>query len=168
MDRLYNKPSHLIMTSFRIMPASFVKSLVLYRIASPQLGLLIISITKRIMNVSVEHQARKEGESGYSLAHLIRVTFQSIINASIVPLRVFSLLGFATAGCAFLVGIYYLVRWSVGGVKVAGFTSLILAISFFSGMLLAGIGMLGEYIGRLIQEVTGLPRYQVRTETDSQ
>lgn len=163
MGCLYNKPAHLVTTSFRIMPASFVKTLVLYRIASPQLGPLIVSLAKRIMNVSVEHQARKNGLSGYSLSYSIREAFQSIINASVIPLRVFSLLGFATAGAAFLFGLYYLTRWSMGGTGVAGVTSLILTISFFSGMLLVGIGVLGEYIGRLIQEVTGMPRYEVQS-----
>jgi polyisoprenyl-phosphate glycosyltransferase len=164
MNRLYNKPADIVTTSFRIMSASFARTLCLYRIASPQLGPLIISITKKVMNVPVEHHERKQGRSGYSLIRCVQETFQSVVNASILPLRWFSLIGFSTAVVAFLIGAYYLFRWAFGGVGVAGFTSLILALSFFSGMLLAGIGLLGEYIGRLIQEITGMPRYQVKTE----
>jgi len=161
MNRLYDKPVGVTTTSFRIMPADFAKTLVLYQIAHPQLGPLILSITKNIANVEVEHHDRKHGASGYGFIHLVRETLHSVINASILPLRWFSLLGFFTAGAAFLIAIFYFFRWAMGGAGVAGFTSLILAISFFSGMLLAGIGVLGEYIGRLIQEVTGMPRYTV-------
>ncbi|MBE0435677.1 MAG: glycosyltransferase [Methylomicrobium sp.] len=162
MNRLYNKPSGIVTTSFRIMPQVFAKSLLLYRVASPQLGPLIVSLTKKIKNIPVEHHARVGGRSGYSLSRNIKETFRSIINASIAPLRLFSVLGFITAGLAFMVGLYYVLQWYFGGINVAGFTSLILAISFFSGMILAGIGVLGEYIGRIIQELTGMPRYQVR------
>lgn len=162
MNRLYNKPADIVTTSLRIMPASFAKTLVLYRIAAPQLGPLIISITKNIMNVLVEHHERKRGLSGYSLFRCIREAFQSVINASIIPLRWFSLLGFCTAGIAFLIAVVFALRWLLGGIGVAGFTTLILTISFFSGMLLAGIGVLGEYIGRIIQELTGMPRYEVQ------
>jgi glycosyltransferase involved in cell wall biosynthesis len=165
MNRLYNKPAGLVTTSFRIMPASFAKTLCLYRISTPQLGPLVISITKRVMNIPVMHHERQSGTSGYSFFHCVQETFQSVINGSILPLRWFSAVGFITAVCAFLIGAYYLLRWLFGGIGVAGFTSLILTISFFSGMLLAGVGVLGEYIGRIIGEVTGLPRYVLRVYT---
>ena len=162
MNRFYKKPMDIVTTSFRIMSASFAKTLILYRTAHPQLGPLIISLTKRVMNVTIEHDLRKDGSSGYSITHGIKEAFQSVINASIIPLRLFSFLGFVTAGAAFVIGLYYLLRWSVGGIGVPGFTSLILAVSFFSGMILAGVGVLGEYIGRIIQEITGMPKYMVR------
>ena len=162
MSRLYNKPAGLVTSSFRIMPAAFAKSITLYRIASPQLGPVMLSLTRKIMNVPVRHESRKFGSSGYSLFHCAKETFQGIINASIVPLRVFSVIGFLTSGFAFMLSFYYLLRWVFGGIGVEGFTSLILAISFFSGMILAGIGVLGEYIGRVIDELTGMPRYQIR------
>ena len=161
MNKLYSKPADIVTTSFRIMPATFAKSLIQYRIAHPQLGPLIISLTGKVMNVPTEHDHRKDGASGYSIMHGIREAFKSVINASIVPLRLFSFLGFVTAGVAFFIGLYFLIRWFLGGIGVPGFTTLILAVTFFSGMMLAGIGVLGEYIGRIIQELTGMPKYMV-------
>jgi len=165
MNFLYGKPRNVVTTSFRIMPASFAKSLCLYRIASPQLGPLIISLTKKIKNIPVEHNARKRGKSGYGMFRCVSETLRSVINASVLPLRLFSGLGFCTALIAFAISLFFFIRWCMKGVGVAGFTSLILTISFFSGMMLAGIGILGEYIGRIIQEITGLPRYQIRVDT---
>lgn len=161
MNRFYNKPKNIETTSFRIMPVSFAKTLLLYRIASPQLGPLIVSITKRIMNVPIEHHERKTGSSGYTMIRCIKETLQSVINASISPLRWFVFVGFTTSAFAFLIGAYYFLCWAFGGIGVEGFTSLILTISFFNGMLLAGLGVLGEYIGRIVREITGMPRYQV-------
>ncbi|MBM9520042.1 glycosyltransferase [Desulforhopalus vacuolatus] len=163
MDKMYNKPRGISTTSFRIMPAEFAKILTLYRIAYPLLGPLIVSVTKKVMNVSVEHHVRNYGQSGYSIRRCVYATFHSIINASILPLRWFSAIGFSTAGFAFILSLWYWMCWMFGGSSVKGFTSLILTISFFSGMILAGIGLLGEYIGRIISEITGLPRYEVRS-----
>jgi polyisoprenyl-phosphate glycosyltransferase len=167
LNRLYNKPADIVTTSFRIMPAAFAKSLLLYRIASPQLGPLIVSITKQIMNVPVRHESRKSGGSGYGWVRCLQEASHSVINASIVPLRLFSILGFATAALAFVAALGYFIRWALGGIGMAGFTSLILAIMYFSGMILAGIGVLGEYIGRIIQELTGMPRYHIRDRAES-
>ena len=166
MDILYNKPTDIRTTSFRIMPESFVNRLILYRIAAPQLGPLIVSTTNKIMNIPVDHHARKQGESGYSLYRCISEGVLSIVNASIAPLRWFSFIGFITAGVAFSLGTYYLIRWSVWGISVEGFTSIILAISFFSGAILAEIGIVGEYIGRIIRELTGMPRYTIEQICD--
>ncbi|MCP4265675.1 MAG: glycosyltransferase [Candidatus Brocadiaceae bacterium] len=168
MNRLYSKPEGVVTTSFRIMPASFAKMLTLYRISFPQLGPLIVLVTKKIMNIPVEHHPRLQGQSGYSLSSCVKETFQSVINASILPLRWFSIAGVVTAMIAFLIAFVFFLRWAFGGVGVAGFTSLILTISFFSGMILVGIGLLGEYIGRIIQEITGMPRYQIKKLIDEQ
>ncbi len=164
MNRFYNKPASLVTTSFRIMPASFAKAITLYRIASPQLGPMIVSISKNVMNVPVRHDQRRFGKSGYRFYHCLRESFRSIINSSIVPLRVFTVFGLASSFVAFGIGSFFLVRWACGGIRVPGFTSLILAISFFCGMILAGLGVLGEYTGRIIQELTGMPRFHVREE----
>ena len=164
-SRLYNMPSDIIATSFRIMPASFAHTLLLYRIADPQLGPLIASLTQNILNIPVEHNERKYGVSGYRLLDGIKITLSMVINASIVPLRLFSLLGFIAAGIAFITSFYFFLRWVLGGIGVAGFTTLVLAITFFSGMILSGIGILGEYIGRIIKELTGLPIYRIKLIT---
>lgn len=162
INRLYDKPKSVVTTSFRIMPAEFAKSLSLYRIASPQLGPLIVSQSRKIMNVKVQHNSREFGSSGYSLMKCVKETVLSVINASLVPLRIFTLAGFAIALAALVIGVYFLVRRIAGGIGVPGYTSLILAMLMLGGMTLAGIGVLGEYVGRIIRELTGMPKYQVR------
>lgn len=119
MNRLYGKPPNITTSSFRIMTSSFVNTLIHYRIASPQLGPLIVTLSKKIANVTVQHEVRKFGLSGYGFSRCVKETLISIVNASIAPLRMFSLLGFATAGIAFLIAIFHLFRWVMGGYCIA-------------------------------------------------
>ncbi len=167
MNRLYGKPPNITTSSFRIMTSQFVRTLTLYRMASPLLAPIIVSLSKKIANVAVRHEDRKHGTSGYSFFQCLRLTLRSIINSSVIPLRLFSIIGFFSSGIAFILVLYYFSRWLWGGVGVPGYTSLILAISFFCGMILAGIGILGEYIGRILCEITGMPRYVVNQNTES-
>ena len=59
-----------------------------------------------------------------------------------------------------------LAKWLLGDIGVPGYASLIVTVAFFSGMILFSIGVLGEYIGRIVQELTGMPRFTIRTSTD--
>lgn len=162
MQKAYNKPKGIKTTSFRILKRSLAETLVHYRTNRPLLGPLIVQTTRKVANVLVEHHPRPHGRSGYGIGRLISATFDSIIHASTVPLRAFASFGFCVAALAFLLAFVYFVRWCLGQIHSPGFTSLILTVSFFSGMILMGIGVLGEYIARIIAEVTGPPKYQIR------
>lgn len=162
MRRLYDKPAGVQTTSFRIMRRELAHSLTLYRIAHPQLGPLILRMTPRVMNVTVRHMPRPSGRSGYRFGRMSAEVLRSVINASIFPLRVVSWIGLSSSGVAFCTAAYFVVRKLMGGIGVPGFTSTVLAITFFSGLILLSIGVLGEYVGRIIQELTGMPRYVIR------
>jgi len=153
LDRAYGKPKGVRTTSFRIMRRSLVEAILAYRTARPQLGPLIVAITR--------HEPRRSGRSNYSLFSLWRNTVDSVVYASTAPLRFLSGFGLFCAGAAFLTGLGYLLRWAAGGIGVPGYTSQILLIIFFGGMTLLGLGVLGEYVARIIGEVTGPERYQV-------
>lgn len=161
LDRAYGKPRGVRTTSFRIMRRSLVEAVLNYRTARPQLGPLIVSLTRQVANVPVQHQPRRAGQSNYSLFSLWRNTVDSVVYASTAPLRFLSSFGLLCAGAAFLVGLGYLIRWAAGGIGVPGYTSQILLIIFFGGMTLLGLGVLGEYVARIIGEVTGPERYRI-------
>ncbi len=165
LNFLYHKDGSVVTTSFRIMTARFAHVLVSYRCASPQLGPLITGLSNKICNITVEHHPRPHGKSGYGFFRCVKETYQSIINASVFPLRLFSIIGGLASLSAFAISAFYFIRWMIYQSRVPGYTSLILTISFFSGLLLLGIGILGEYIGRLLGEMTGLPRYMIARDT---
>jgi len=115
------------------------------------------------VEVEVEHNERQAGKSKYSLYKLIRLNFDLITGFSVVPLQVFSFVGVLIAGASLLLFIYimvYRILYPQGTVQ--GVFTLFAIVFFFIGILLFGIGLLGEYIGRIYQEVQRRPRYLVR------
>tara|TARA_Y100001978_G_C23681699_1_gene429453 strand:- start:791 stop:1726 length:936 start_codon:yes stop_codon:yes gene_type:complete len=161
----YKKDKNIKTSSFRILKKELANTLLNYKIAHPQPSPLITKITDNIINIKVKHNPRIKYKSNYSILNLIREIFYSLINASILPLRLISFLGILFSTCAFIVGIYTFLNWFQGGIKVEGFTTIVITITFFSGLILFSIGILSEYIGRIIREVSGFKNFPIRKKT---
>ncbi len=112
--------------------------------------------------VPVAHAERTEGESKYSLYKLIRLNFDLMTGFSVVPLQIFALLGILTSLFAVAFAVFLLVRRFIVGAEVEGVFTLFAILFFFIGITIFGIGIVGEYIGRIYQEVRRRPRYVVR------
>ena len=127
----------------------------------PALGLLF---ARRPIEIPVEHAARTAGESKYSIYKLIRLNFDLMTGFSVVPLQLFTLLGLATAGGGVALGVLLLLRRFVflRHSEAEGVFTLFALAFVVLGILMAGLGIVGEYIGRIYQEVRGRPRYSVR------
>ncbi|MDF0605568.1 glycosyltransferase [Neisseriaceae bacterium TC5R-5] len=111
--------------------------------------------------VVVGHEERFAGESKYSLYSLIRLNFDLMTAFSLVPLQLFSLLGMLVAGGSGLLVVLLLLRRLIIGPEVGGVFTLFALVFLLIGIALFGIGLLGEYIGRIYQEVRGRPRYVI-------
>jgi len=112
--------------------------------------------------VVVEHEPRAAGESKYSLFKLIRLNFDLMTGFSLLPLQIFSLVGILVAIGSFLFVIYMLLRRLFIGPEVEGVFTLFAIAFFLIGMMLFGIGLLGEYVGRIYVQARGRPRFVVR------
>ena len=115
-------------------------------------------------SAQIEHHrpARSKGHSRFSLRRLTRFAIDGITSFSTLPLRVWTYVGFSIAFLAFCYGSYIILRTLVMGIDVPGYASMIVAIMFFGGINLLGIGVLGEYIGRIFLETKHRPLYVVR------
>jgi dolichol-phosphate mannosyltransferase/undecaprenyl-phosphate 4-deoxy-4-formamido-L-arabinose transferase len=168
MDRIfrntYGKPSGLKMGSFRLLRRRVVESMLSFGTVRPVPGALILQSTARIKNVSVTHRSREEGTSGYSFRRLVSSTLDNIVNASTGPLRLISGLGLFSAALALIALAYYLVLAIVADRAVPGFSTTVLLITFFGGATLLAIGVLGEYVVRLVLEAGRPPMYTVRSK----
>jgi undecaprenyl-phosphate 4-deoxy-4-formamido-L-arabinose transferase len=113
--------------------------------------------------IEVEHAERIAGSTKYSFYKLLRLNFDLVTGFSLAPLQAFSLIGFLLASVAMgLVCIQVLRRLMLGAAAEGVFDSLMDGIElFFSGLVLFGIGLLGEYIGRIYQEVLRRPRFLI-------
>ncbi len=124
---------------------------------------LAYTFARKPTEVVVEHEERAAGVSKYSLYSLIRLNFDLITGFSLVPLQFFSILGmFLSVGSAALV-VLLLIRRFLLGAEAEGLFTLFAIAFFLMGVILFGIGLVGEYVGRILQQVRARPRYVVQT-----
>lgn len=112
--------------------------------------------------IEVAHSERAQGESKYSFYHLIRLNFDLMTGFSVVPLQLFALFGIITAILSLAFALYLFVRRFIVGVEVEGVFTLFAILFFFIGIIILGIGIVGEYVGRIYQEVRKRPRFVIR------
>ncbi|HET9818190.1 MAG TPA: glycosyltransferase family 2 protein [Rhodanobacteraceae bacterium] len=161
---IFHKPPELVMSSFRCLSRPLVDTLLANRTRYPVIGALILSSTRRIENVTVQHNARKYGRSNYNLAKLVRATLDNILSFSSLPLQVISIVGVCASLLSFVLGGVYVLVHLIGGSGVPGWTSLFLAINFYAGLGLLSVGVAGEYLIRILGENRGQPSYVVRRQ----
>jgi len=114
--------------------------------------------------ISVEYDriARKHGKSAWSYWKLWNFALDGITSFSRVPLQVLSGSGLLIAAIAMLYGSWMVLRTILFGIDLPGYASLMTAVLLLGGMQLLGLGMLGEYLGRVFEEVKQRPLYLVR------
>ena len=124
---------------------------------------LAYKFARKPTEIVVEHEERAAGESKYSLYSLIRLNFDLMTGFSLVPLQMFSLLGMTLALLSALLVVVLIFRRFLLGAEAEGVFTLFAIAFFFMGVILFGIGLVGEYVGRIYQQVRARPRYVVAT-----
>jgi len=124
----------------------------------------------RQVGMAYERQARAAGEPKYTLRSLVNLALDGVVNFSYKPLRMFGILGMATGSLALLASVVFLFQYLTDATILGynpraspGWTSLTLMILIFAAIQLFGIGILGEYIGRLFEETKRRPPYLVQS-----
>ncbi|MBU1690442.1 MAG: glycosyltransferase [Gammaproteobacteria bacterium] len=112
--------------------------------------------------VVVGHEERAVGESKYSLYSLVRLNFDLMTGFSVVPLQIFSFTGIIVSLLSAFFVVFLLIRRMIVGPEAEGLFTLFAIAFFLIGITLFGIGLLGEYIGRIYQQVRHRPRYLVQ------
>jgi len=113
-------------------------------------------------SVPYDVEARSGGESKWGFLNLISFAFSGLFGFSKLPLRVWGLMGGIISALAFAYIAVRLVRTAIWGIDVPGYESIIVTILFLGGIQLLSLGVLGEYLGRVFDEVKGRPLYVVR------
>jgi len=114
-------------------------------------------------SVPYDRQPRSAGEPKQSLAKLIQYAMNAMISFSYKPLRWVTYLGFCVSAVTFLLAIYYFVTFFAFHKQAgSGFTTIIMCVLFLGGVQLISVGILGEYIGRIYEEIKQRPLYVVR------
>jgi glycosyltransferase involved in cell wall biosynthesis len=112
--------------------------------------------------VSYHREERTVGATKYNYWKLWTLAVDGITSASTVPLRVWSYVGGAVALFALGYAIFIVIRTLLSGIDVPGYASMMVAVLFLGGLQLFSLGVLGEYVGRILTEVKHRPLYVVR------
>ncbi len=124
----------------------------------PALGSLY---AMRPVEIPVRHEEREAGTSKYSMYRLIRLNFDLMTGFSLVPLQLFSMAGIVISMLSLLFVVFLAVRRLIVGPEAQGVFTLFAIVFLLIGIVLFGIGLLGEYIGRIYLQVRDRPRYVV-------
>ena len=123
---------------------------------------LATSFASNPIDVPVRHAAREAGSSNYNFIKLVRYNFDFFANFSRAPLEFFTFTGFIVAVFSFLLFIYIIGVRLLHGPDMGGIFTLFAILYFLIGVLLMGLGIVGEYIGRIYEEVRRRPRYIIK------
>lgn len=134
--------------------------------AARSFGSLLYYVGFRKSTIDVEHAARYEGKSSYSLRKLMKLSFDVIISNSNKPLRMAVVLGFVFSALSFLLALYNVLAHWIGIVTLAGYTTTVFSIWFVGGVILMVLGVLGLYIGKIFDQVKQRPLYFVSEEVN--
>ncbi|MFH1331521.1 MAG: glycosyltransferase family 2 protein [Actinomycetota bacterium] len=162
VQRIFGPPQGLEMSSFRLIRSDVVEHVKAYRTSFPYLSGMILSTTHLVANAEVRHDERRYGRSGYTLPKLVRLSFNLLVNYSALPLKAIGWVGMGASLLAFVAGAVFMARQLLVGRAPAGWTSLAVLVSFFSGAIFAMMFVMAEYLSRLLTEVSNRPPHAVR------
>lgn len=159
--RVFDKPRDLVLTNFRLIDRVVVERILAHRTHDPYINGLAVLYAHAPVNVPVDHRPREAGSSNYGVFQIAAVVSRILFNYSSYPLRAVSFLGLVVAGVSFVLAGYFFVRGLIFEPTVPGWASVAFLLAFFNGVSLLLLGMLGEYLLRILRHVSQEHPYHV-------
>ncbi|MCB2224381.1 MAG: glycosyltransferase family 2 protein [Actinobacteria bacterium] len=160
--KVFGKPKDLILSNFRCIRRDVIDRIGDYRGSHPYIPGLALMYSRRPVNVLVEHRPRTIGTSGYGFRKILELVFRILFNYSSFPLRFVSMLGLAATGVALTMATVIFLRALIVGTTVPGWASVAVMLAFFNGLMLLIISMLGEYVVRMLDQMSQIESYHIR------
>jgi len=154
-------------SSFRAMHSSIASRITEFGLSRPYIDGMLSWITSSIRTVDVDHGARKHGESTYTLRKLLSHAVNVFVTFSHLPLRIATYSGIGLALLSFIYISYIVYGKLIGTIANPGYASLMSVVLFACGVQLTILGVVGEYIGRLMGATYHKPVYVVVKQTKS-
>jgi len=160
---LMRKPKNLYLSSFKVVARPIIDEILKYKGPFPYIDGLILRATSSISSVYVEHSAREEGRSNYTLGKLVALWLNMFVNFSIRPMRMISLVGLATSALSFVLGIAFFVEKLRHPETPAGWASITVLVLFLGGIQTFALGIIGEYVGKNYLDKNGTPQWTIKS-----
>lgn len=164
---LLGKPRHVTSSPFRLMKRHVVEGMLTIRTPRPFIIAMILAVTSDVVNADATHAPRKYGRSNYTLRNSFSLISNMLFNNSSFMLRSMSVFGFALAGLSIVYGIYLVLRRLIQHHVPPGWTSLMVVVLISSGIIIFCLGILGEYVARLIETAEARPTWVIRESIDN-
>lgn len=165
--KIIGKPKDLSLSSYRAMTKRVAERLVAYKGAHPHIAALLFKSVpvSCIGNVDIRHATRGDGgATSYSLPKLVKTFSYLLINHSYLPLRFMIGWGVAISLVSLAFALWVMLQGIFFGYATSGWASLAVLISFLSGNILLALGVVGEYLGRLVEEASSITQFSVFEE----
>jgi len=160
--KLLGKPKHIRNSPFKLINSGVVEAMKAIKTPYPFISGLIFYTTKDIIMTEVSHDSRKFEKSNFSFRKRMKQFSNLLINNSSFLLQVIASIGIIMSFISFLLGFYYVIKKVTVGTAVSGWTSMIVILLIIGGLMLFSIGVVGEYLIRIINGVEHKPPYVIR------
>lgn len=158
---LLGRPKEILSSNFWIITRAVQREAVKYTSYNPYIDGIFYRTTHNIGNVTVEHFKRESGSSNYTLRKLVRL-WLAYWNYSVIPLRISSALGMLSALSGFIAAAVIVIKKLISPNIPVGWASIICIMVTFFGLVLMALGIMGEYLGKMLLTLNHTPQYIVR------
>ncbi|MBM3618971.1 MAG: glycosyltransferase family 2 protein [Alphaproteobacteria bacterium] len=163
-SRILGIPAGLKNSPFKVFRADVVRNMLAIHTSRPFIPSLMLYVTRDIVQVGVTHHAREHGKSAFTLRRRIRQFSNLIFGNSSIVLQAVAFLGISIAMLSLTYGGWLIIKHFLHGAGVPGWTSLMVVMLTLGGLTLFSIGVIGEYLIRIIEGIERRPAYFVREE----
>lgn len=160
-ELLVSKPKGIYLSPFKIINKSTVAEIAQFAGPYPYIDGIILTITQNLCQINVEHQVRLNGKSNYTLSKSVSVFMKLFTGFSVLPLRLATIIGCMATGVGFILSLKYLYDYFIAKNYIEGWTTVVVLIIFFGGLILITLGIIGEYIGRMYLTLNNKPQYSI-------
>ena len=166
---MLDKPKELYMASYWAAKRFVIDEMIRCESPFPFVDGLALQSTTRYLNVPVDHLPRAEGESGYTIASLLRLWLNGFTSFSVKPLRIAAVMGGVTAAAGLIFGLVLIICKLILRENIdAGWTSLMALMLLLFGVLMIMMGLVGEYVGRIFISMNKSPQYVIEYDTEKE
>ena len=158
---LVSKPKGIYLSPFKIINRSTVNEISKFAGPYPYIDGIILTITQNFSQIDAEHGERLNGKSNYTFSKSVSVFMKLFTGFSVIPLRLATITGFIATLVGFLLSLKYLYDYFIAKNFIEGWTTVVVLIIFFGGLILTTLGIIGEYIGRMYLTLNNKPQYSI-------
>ncbi|MGZ4055982.1 MAG: glycosyltransferase family 2 protein [Bacteroidia bacterium] len=160
-ELLVAKPKGIYLSPFKIINSSTVMEIAKFAGPYPYIDGIILTITQNLTQINTEHQQRHSGKSNYTFSRSFSVFMKLFTGFSVIPLRLATIGGFTATIIGFIISLKYLYDYFITKNYIPGWTTVVVLIIFFGGLILTTLGIIGEYIGRMYLTLNNKPQYTI-------